>query len=60
MQTLPNSKESIIELCLSHVVGNKVQQAYNRSTYFDERKILMQEWGNFIESCGDYKSLLQN
>ena len=60
LQTLPYAKESIIELCLSHVVGNKVQQAYNRSTYFDERKVLMQEWGNFIESCGDYKSLLQN
>lgn len=51
LQTLPTAKESIIELCLSHVAGNSVQQAYNRGTYFDERKRIMQEWCNFVEKC---------
>lgn len=51
LQTLPTAKETIIELCLSHVQGNAVQQAYNRGTYYEERKRIMQEWCNFVEKC---------
>lgn len=51
LQTLPTAKETIIELCLSHVQGNAVQQAYNRGTYYEERKRIMQEWCDFVEKC---------
>lgn len=51
LQTLPTAKETIIELCLSHVQGNATQQAYNRGTYYEERKRIMQEWCNFVEKC---------
>lgn len=51
MQTLSNAKESIIELCLSHVSGNAVQQAYNRGEYFEERKRVMFAWCEFVVTC---------
>ena len=51
LQTLPYAKESMIELCLSHTVGNKVEQSYNRGEYFTERMNLMQQWGDFVAQC---------
>lgn len=51
LQTLPEAKESIIEQCLSHVVGNQVVQAYNRGEYFEERRKIMQKWNDFVEEC---------
>lgn len=51
LQLLPTAKESIIELCLSHVVGNSVQQAYNRGDYYEERKRILFEWDNFVRKC---------
>lgn len=41
----------IIEACLSHQSKNKVRNAYNRSTYLEQRKPLMNDWGNFVEMC---------
>lgn len=51
LQTLPEAKESIIELCLSHVVGNRVVQSYNRGDYLEERAIIMQKWCDFVAYC---------
>lgn len=51
LQTLPDAKESIIEQCLSHVVGSRTEQAYNRGDYFDERARIMQKWCDFVEKC---------
>lgn len=51
MQTIPTAKESIIELCLSHVVGSQVQQAYNRGDYYYERARVMQIWSDFVAEC---------
>lgn len=41
----------IIEACLSHQSQNQVRNAYNRSTYLEQRKPLMEDWGNFVEQC---------
>lgn len=51
LQTIPDIKESIAELCLSHVVGSQTEQAYNRGDYFEERARVMQKWCNFVEQC---------
>lgn len=51
LQTLPDAKESIIEQCLSHVVGSRTEQAYNRGDYFEERGRIMQKWCDFVEKC---------
>ncbi|KGQ32006.1 tyrosine-type recombinase/integrase [Gallibacterium anatis] len=41
----------IIEACLSHQSNNKVRNAYNRSIYLEQRKPLMDDWGEFVEKC---------
>ncbi len=52
-----------IERQLAHVESNKVRAAYNRAEYLKDRKIIMQDWSNLIESMtaggsvviGDFK-----
>ncbi len=36
------------EIQLAHDVGNAVQQAYDREQLVEQRRIMMQEWANFI------------
>lgn len=55
LQNLPDTKESLIEMCLSHVGGNTVQQAYNRGEYIEERRRILQKWSDFVCECaGEY------
>ncbi|WP_416054682.1 tyrosine-type recombinase/integrase [Mannheimia haemolytica] len=37
------------EACLAHKTGGNVSLAYNHSTYLEQRKAIMQLWGDFIE-----------
>jgi integrase len=39
-----------IERQLAHAESNKVRAAYNRAEYLEERKTIMQDWSNIIES----------
>lgn len=41
---------TIIEMCLSHAIGNQVIQSYNHSERMQERRELMDFWGNYIDS----------
>ncbi len=41
----------IIEACLSHQSKNPVRNAYNRSTYLEQRRPLMNDWGEFVAEC---------
>ncbi|MFM7802355.1 MAG: tyrosine-type recombinase/integrase [Limnohabitans sp.] len=45
-----NFKPEVIEAALSHVKGDKVASAYNRTDYLKERIKLMQWWANFLDS----------
>jgi len=40
----------VIEAALAHLDKNEVRRAYNRSTYMEQRKILMVWWGKHIEN----------
>jgi integrase len=40
-------QSEIVEAALAHVVGNKVEQAYQRSDMFEKRRRLMQQWATF-------------
>jgi integrase len=42
-------KREAIEKSLAHEVGNAVEQAYERGTFFEMRVALMQDWANFID-----------
>lgn len=39
------------EYCLAHRVENKVQLSYQRSDYLEQRRIIMQKWCDYVESC---------
>ncbi|MDP8170549.1 tyrosine-type recombinase/integrase [Pasteurella skyensis] len=41
----------LIEACLSHVTGNEVQRAYNRGDYLEQRRPIMDKWGEYVEAC---------
>ncbi|WP_265583923.1 tyrosine-type recombinase/integrase [Chitinimonas koreensis] len=39
-----------IEAQLAHADQNNVRRTYNHATYFDERKVMMQDWADHLES----------
>lgn len=41
----------VIESALAHVDTNSVRRAYNRSTYLEQRKEMMDWWGDFVEQA---------
>ncbi|ELQ5982772.1 tyrosine-type recombinase/integrase [Cronobacter sakazakii] len=40
-----------IEACLAHIDKNEVRRAYNRSTYLEKRKVIMNIWGHFVKKA---------
>jgi integrase len=43
-------KPDVIERQLAHAERNKVRAAYNRSSYLPERRKMMQQWANMLDS----------
>lgn len=39
------------EYCLAHRVENQLQLSYQRSDYLEQRRPIMEAWGNYVESC---------
>jgi integrase len=37
----------VVEAALAHVIGNKVEAAYQRGDMFEKRRRLMTAWANF-------------
>lgn len=44
----------VAEACLSHVSGNSVVQAYQRSSMLERRRPVMEDWERFLD--GDTES----
>ncbi len=42
--------EKLIELQLGHVWGSEVQRAYDRSEGIEKRNVMMQAWGDYLDS----------
>jgi hypothetical protein len=40
----------LIELQLAHAERNKVRAAYNRALRLDERRKMMQAWGDYLDA----------
>jgi len=40
----------VIETQLHHKLGTTVQQAYNRAQYLPQRRVMMQEWSDYLDS----------
>ena len=41
-------REVVAEAALAHSVRNKVEAAYRRANYLDERRSLMETWATFL------------
>jgi integrase len=51
-------RPDVIELCLAHQERNKVRSAYNAAQYFQERRQLMQWWGDECDRLRTDKSVI--
>ena len=38
----------VVETALAHTIPNKVEAAYRRTNFLEKRRMLMNEWANFI------------
>ena len=48
----------VAEACLSHVAGNQVSRAYQRSDYLEARRPIMEAWSSHIEHCAQKAGML--
>lgn len=39
------------EYCLAHQVENATQLSYQRTDYLEQRRVIMQKWCDYVESC---------
>ena len=44
-------KEDWIEAQLSHAGDNKVRKTYNHAEYVEQRRVMMQEWADFLDAA---------
>jgi integrase len=40
----------VLEAMLSHAIPNQTAAAYIRTTYFEERRVIMQQWADYLDS----------
>ncbi len=43
-----NHPREVIEAALAHVVQNRVEAAYARSDLFERRRVLMNDWAEYL------------
>ena len=47
-----NVHSDVVETCLAHkIVGEEVEKAYRRGTFFEKRRALMAAWGEFLSGA---------
>ena len=53
-------QNEIVEACLAHIIGGKVEQAYMRGDLFEKRRRLMQQWATFCTTApaGEAKKIV--
>jgi len=47
---LTDYPRDLCEMALAHTIANKVEAAYRRGDMLDKRKVMMEEWCNYISS----------
>jgi integrase len=43
-------RREVLEAMLSHAIENETEAAYVRTTYFEERRVIMQKWADYLDS----------
>lgn len=44
-----NTPREVAETCLGHVSGGSVERAYRRTDFLEQRRALMERWGQFLK-----------
>lgn len=44
-----NHPEEVRQMALAHTIGDKTEAAYRRLDLFEKRRLMMEDWANFIE-----------
>lgn len=44
-------RHEVVDRQLAHAPANKVDRAYDRAKFLDERKQMMQDWSDYIDQC---------
>ncbi|MBI1308618.1 MAG: DUF4102 domain-containing protein [Proteobacteria bacterium] len=47
-----NYRHEVIDLQLAHAKANKIQAAYDRAQFLSERRKMMQDWADYLDSLG--------
>jgi integrase len=42
-------RHEVIDRQLAHLPKNKIDRAYDRAMFFEERKMMMQDWADYID-----------
>lgn len=42
-------RHEVVDRQLAHVPGNKIDKAYDRAKFLDERRVMMQDWADYID-----------
>jgi integrase len=45
-----STPREVAEMALAHAIGDKTEEAYRRGDLFDKRRVLMQQWAQFINT----------
>lgn len=53
VQEQTNAPYEVAEAALAHVKGDKTEEAYARSSLFDRRRLLMNEWANYLSGSNE-------
>jgi hypothetical protein len=48
--TARRSDAEVVEMALTHAVGDKVEAAYSRDVLFEKRRRLMAEWASYCNT----------
>jgi len=51
MAETTDTPETIAEFTLGHIVGNKVERAYRRTDFIEQRRKLMEQWAAYVVSA---------
>ncbi len=51
-------RHEVVDRQLAHAPASKVDAAYDRAKFLDERKVMMQEWANYLDSVASTDKII--
>ena len=48
-------RHEVVDRQLAHLAKSKIDQAYDRAQFIDERKVMMQNWSDFVETISTFE-----